>query len=219
MRHLFLVDTENIGPWNDFLGDAKKSDKVILFYSPATPAVPVGVLDALSQQGVKLEFVACAAGHNAMDFQLSTMLGALIATQAAPEYVIISADTGYDPIINFWKNRGITISRVPQTESMTQKLVQQAEASKDGHHPDDELKKTYKQYLYDVGIKDPSLQTKLTDILYNGMSQSAAIRKNCIYKALLKLFGQTKGINIYHQIQPVINIIIGSNLFPANAAL
>lgn len=219
MRHLFLVDTENIGPWHDFLGDAKKSDKVILFYSPATPAVPVGVLDTLTQQGIKLEFVACAAGHNAMDFQLSTMLGSLIATQAAPEYVIISADTGYDPIINFWQNRGTTISRVPQTERMTARLVQQAEASKDGRSLDDELKKTYKQYLNDVGIKDPNLQNRLTDILYNGMSQSAAIRKNCIYKALLKLFGQTKGINIYHQIQPVINIIIGSNLFPVNAVL
>lgn len=59
-----------------------------------------------------MDFVKVKKGKQTLDKCLITYIGFLIRTFPADEYFIVSNDSDYDDIIDFWKERGIQISRV-----------------------------------------------------------------------------------------------------------
>jgi hypothetical protein len=52
-------------------------------------------------------------GHNALDFQLVTYLGYLIAKDPMGQYLIISYDRGFEYVVNFWRKDGLCIGLLP----------------------------------------------------------------------------------------------------------
>lgn len=48
---------------------------------------------------------------NTLDFQLSTILGCLVAHSPKEEFVIVSKDKGFDLVGTFWKGRGVNVKR------------------------------------------------------------------------------------------------------------
>ena len=95
----------------DISGDA---DEIVIFYTKNSPHMAYSsVIKLLQNSSRTIKFEECYEGNNALDFQLISYLGYLMAGEnpANAEFVIMSNDTGYDPAIRFWKKKGFSIKR------------------------------------------------------------------------------------------------------------
>ncbi len=102
---LFLIDYENVNSAGlAGISLLSEEDRVILFYSQSANTVSFDVFDELMESRVMPEKVNLSqSGKNALDFQLVTYLGYLIAREEADEFFIISRDTGYAATVTFCK--------------------------------------------------------------------------------------------------------------------
>lgn len=82
-----------------------------IFYTDHSPSMSYATLARLLENSGRIELVYCATGHNGLDFQLSTYLGYTIRNIASVEVIIISNDTGFDAIVDFWIKRSMNIRR------------------------------------------------------------------------------------------------------------
>ncbi|MBQ4345611.1 MAG: hypothetical protein IJC75_00580 [Oscillospiraceae bacterium] len=111
---LFLIDYENVNSAGlEGIGQLTQQDRVILFYSQSANTLSFDIMDEMLAAGVMPERVCIAqSGKNALDFQLVTFLGYLIAKNTADEYYIISRDAGYTAAAAFCRSNlgaGVTI--------------------------------------------------------------------------------------------------------------
>lgn len=100
---LFLIDYENVNAAGlHGIGQADRSDRIILFYSHAANTLSFEIMDEMMDAGILPERVCLErTGKNALDFQLVTFLGYLIAKEKADSYYIISRDSGFQSAIQF----------------------------------------------------------------------------------------------------------------------
>ena len=100
---LFLIDYENVNSAGlHGIGQIDKQDRVILFYSHEADTLSFEIMDEMLAANVLPERVCLEhSGKNALDFQLVTFLGYLVAKDKADEYFIISRDAGYQSAILF----------------------------------------------------------------------------------------------------------------------
>lgn len=71
-------------------------------------------MDALSGIEASVRFVPVPSGKQSLDMHLATWLGYEISQGTdAYNYCIVSNDLDYDSIIQFWKARNISVSRLP----------------------------------------------------------------------------------------------------------
>lgn len=103
LMRLFLIDYENVNSAGlHGIGQASQDDRVILFYSHAANTLSFEIMDEMVSSGIMPERVCLErTGKNALDFQLVTFLGYLIAKEKADAYYIISKDAGYQASIAF----------------------------------------------------------------------------------------------------------------------
>lgn len=112
----YLVDTENVSA-DGFVGieQLPKSAKVYYFYSQKSYRPSYPEIEKLRNVKCKVEFIDSAkSGSNALDFQIVTFLGYLIGkskTHGKHQYILITNDTGFDAVIDFWTKRGELVSR------------------------------------------------------------------------------------------------------------
>ncbi len=102
---LYLIDYENVNASGlHGIGQVSKSDRIILFYSHSANTLSFEVMDEMIAAGITPERICLnQGGKNALDFQLVTLLGYLIAKQTADEYFIISKDAGYSAAVSLCK--------------------------------------------------------------------------------------------------------------------
>lgn len=100
---LFLIDYENVNAAGlHGIGRVGRDDRVILFYSHAANTLSFEIMDEMMGAGILPERICLEqTGKNALDFQLVTFLGYLIAQQKADSYYIISRDSGFQSAITF----------------------------------------------------------------------------------------------------------------------
>lgn len=103
---LFLIDYENVNAAGlQGIGQLTAQDRVILFYSQSANTLSFDIMDEMLAANIMPERVCIAqSGKNALDFQLVTFLGYLIAKNKADEYYIISRDAGYTAAVAFCRN-------------------------------------------------------------------------------------------------------------------
>ncbi len=103
---LFLIDYENVNSAGlQGIGQLTQQDRVILFYSQSANTLSFEIMDEMLAANIMPERVCIAkSGKNALDFQLVTFLGYLIAKNKADAYYIISKDTGYAAAVTFARN-------------------------------------------------------------------------------------------------------------------
>ena len=113
----YFIDYENVTQ-NGLIGVDKlpKGSVICLFYSKRADKLPIDIVSAINVSKVKLlTFKVDVGQRNALDFQLVSLLGYIIAKHRQlkifPYYHIITKDTGFNSIINMWANLGIDISR------------------------------------------------------------------------------------------------------------
>lgn len=127
IRH-FLVDSENVNDnWLMLFDMADEDDEIVVFYTKKSPHMSyMSVIRLIENNKIKIRFEECYEGTNALDFQLVSYMGYLMgcggacsenecdaasAETGADEYIIMSNDTGYDPAVRFWKDKGYAVRR------------------------------------------------------------------------------------------------------------
>lgn len=127
IRH-FLVDSENVNDnWLMLFDMADEDDEIIVFYTKKSPHMSyMSVIRLMENNKINIRFEECYEGTNALDFQLVSYMGYLMggggacsenecdaasAETGADEYIIMSNDTGYDPAVRFWKDKGFAVRR------------------------------------------------------------------------------------------------------------
>lgn len=127
IRH-FLVDSENVNDnWLMLFDMADEDDEIIVFYTKKSPHMSyMSVIRLIENHSINVRFEECYEGTNALDFQLVSYMGYLMgcagsfsenkcdassAESCADEYIIMSNDTGYDPAVRFWKDKGFAVRR------------------------------------------------------------------------------------------------------------
>ena len=105
------IDYENVQPTDmGLLRDG--SFKVRLFLGPNQSRIPVSLATALQALGRYAEYVVLeAAGSNALDFHIAYYVGVLSAHEPSAFFHIISKDTGFDPLIQHLKGKGVLAQR------------------------------------------------------------------------------------------------------------
>ncbi len=100
---LFLIDYENVNSAGlHGIGQAETDDRFILFYSREANTLSFEIMDEMLEAGIMPERVCLEhTGKNALDFQLVTFLGYLIAKEKADSYYIISRDSGFQSAVVF----------------------------------------------------------------------------------------------------------------------
>ena len=109
----YLIDFENVANNGfDGLPELRPTDELLIFYSEQHSTISIPVHQALEKSQVKKTYMPIkSGGKNALDFQLVTWLGFEISQNDKEHFVIISKDTGFDVVVDFWKKRGINVSR------------------------------------------------------------------------------------------------------------
>ena len=127
IRH-FLVDSENVNDnWLMLFDMADEDDEIVVFYTKKSPHMSyMSVIRLIENNKINIRFEECYEGTNALDFQLVSYMGYLMggggacsenecdaasSETGADEYIIMSNDTGYDPAVRFWKDKGYAVRR------------------------------------------------------------------------------------------------------------
>lgn len=108
----YLVDFENVkskGLTGIDLLD--KNDKVIIMYSENSDTISFDMHQKVLESKANIEYLKVRVGlKNALDFQLSTLLGYLVAKGENSHIFIISNDKGFDRLHDFWSGGFIQCS-------------------------------------------------------------------------------------------------------------
>lgn len=114
MKKVYLVDSENVGDlWvTHILALAEEEDEILVFYTQKSPHMGYDTIRKLLADGREVEFVKCVEGRNALDFQLVTELGYRLGSEKEEcEYIMVTNDTGFDAVVQYWKNAGKQVKR------------------------------------------------------------------------------------------------------------
>lgn len=105
MRDIYLIDFENVASEGlNGITYLDPEDQVVIFFSNNSKSLSMKMHILIGKSVCHLDyFEATVGGKNALDHQLSTWLGYLVATKAADRnYYIVSRDAGYKYVASFW---------------------------------------------------------------------------------------------------------------------
>ena len=105
----FLIDFENVKSAGlvgiDTLGI---DDQVVILYSVNSNTISFEMHQKIMSCAANVEYYQIRrGGKNSLDFQLSTMLGYLLASGLYSHLYIISNDSGFDALYDFWTSQYI----------------------------------------------------------------------------------------------------------------
>ena len=104
----YLIDSENVGStWVDLLQTDESLNFTLL-------------KELTGDTRHKINIIECQPGKNSLDFYLSSYIGYLIGKGKHSAYVVVSQDTGYDHVIEYWCSQGYDVKRI-NTKPETQK--------------------------------------------------------------------------------------------------
>ncbi|MBQ7186598.1 MAG: hypothetical protein IJR91_03075 [Ruminococcus sp.] len=116
----YLIDFENVKSKGlTGIEQLSPDDKVIIFYSENSDTLNFEMHRKIMTSSADIEYLKVrVGGKNALDFQLSTLLGYLLAKEIYTHIFIISGDKGFDKLHDFWNvsfadRNNITVFRTP----------------------------------------------------------------------------------------------------------
>jgi hypothetical protein len=114
---LFL-DLENVQP-EDLSALAGDSFKIKVFLGAHQTKIPVVLARALQAFGPDTEYIQMeGTGHNALDFHITYYLGRAAVENPKARFLIISKDTGFDPLVAHLKGRKLLCDRLPSVAGL-----------------------------------------------------------------------------------------------------
>ena len=119
MKH-YLIDSENVGDfWIPLLELPADQAELIVFYTKNSPHMSYDSLIKLKESDRTVTFIKCYEGTNALDFQLCSELGYLIAMNKGDDFIIVTNDTGYDAAVKYWRHKEYSVKRIAGKDSRT----------------------------------------------------------------------------------------------------
>lgn len=122
---VYIVDTENKhNSIMDELRNAGEMDDIILFEVGADPKLSLKLLAKLLDCKARVIFEKGFNGTpNALDMQVSSLLGFFIACRKYNKYVVVSGDNGFIRLADYWKNRGVPVHICDCIGSSTERIM------------------------------------------------------------------------------------------------
>lgn len=205
----YLVDTENTGhEWFDIAMRCADGHRCLLFFTDYTAKLTFSEFARLAPIAASIECIQCRTGSDALDFQLVTELGYRIAKNANEEYVIVSNDMGFDIVVKYWCDRGISVNRelTKHGEIVRTKQKAMAEATTKGwspatDHPEREL--NFAKRFREAGISE-TMAHEIAAMAIIVLREPKKQRMTSIYSKIIKKYGQRSGLKTYRQIKPIL---------------
>ncbi len=123
---IYLIDYENVS--NNGLKGVElleDNDRIIIFYSKNAGNISMKTHKNLEITKAEKEYIEVnVASKNALDFQLSTYLGALTKEFPDDHFAIVSKDKGYKAVVDFWKKHHRTIFSFTSVSKTEEKNLQ-----------------------------------------------------------------------------------------------
>ncbi|MDE7324626.1 MAG: hypothetical protein K2N73_18295 [Lachnospiraceae bacterium] len=112
----YFIDYENVHA-DGFVGieNLGENDTICVMYTDQSKAFSLELVEKITRQKVKLESYKAGTGaKNSLDFQLASYLGYMIAKSGGADncFYIVSRDTGFNHLVDFWAERGVTVNRI-----------------------------------------------------------------------------------------------------------
>lgn len=99
----------------------QKGDEIIIMYSENCKNISLDAMNELISRGASLKCFKVSVGtKNALDFQLSSYLGYIVGfdTEHNSAFYIVSKDTGFDRLCDFWSAQDVKIKRIENLDSV-----------------------------------------------------------------------------------------------------
>lgn len=180
----YFIDYENVSV-HGFEGLESLSDQaeICIFYTANADKLTFSLHEKLLSTKAKIQLIRTeASGKNALDFQLSTWLGYLIAQHEAAgrkeQYYIVSKDAGFAPILKFWAGRGVELRQISDlTAGSTSQLEKQLAAL----------------------LEDAALAQAVAELVNKYKT------KQGINNALVKKYGSERARELYKRVKPLLS--------------
>jgi hypothetical protein len=118
-----LVDYENVQDINTDIIDSNM--KMLIIVGANQRKIPIGLIQKIQPFGNSIEWLQIKSNgkKNVLDFFIVYFLGYFISAQNNKEYIIYSKDTGYDPLIDFLKDKGVNVRRIVSFMQLNSNLL------------------------------------------------------------------------------------------------
>lgn len=216
---IYLIDFENVH--DDGLEGIKGltgADKVIIFYGTQIKSIPFERHVEIMNSKAHVEyFKTKKIAKNYLDFQLTTHLGYLIGKGEKGPVHIISKDTGYDSVVDYWKGHSIKIDRKVSIQEKKEKKTSNAAQQTINSNTADtntanagtvaiektsaaDLSEAYRKKVR-AAVKEDKLSASSYTTIYKAIV--AGKEKQGFNRLLVKSFGQEKGNLIYGRLKEI----------------
>lgn len=110
----YLVDYENVKKDGlNGINELSAEDTVCIFYSENADTITFDMHRKINESQADIVFQEVEVGtKNALDFQLATYLGYMIAKDKEQEYFLVTKDNGFNILCSYWSKQGVTITMV-----------------------------------------------------------------------------------------------------------
>ena len=109
---IYLIDFENVH--SDGLKGIEQlaeNDICYVFYSEHAGVLTFNIHKKIIESRAKIYYVEAQVGmKNALDFQLVSYLGYMIRENQEASYCVISNDSAFALVADFWKNKGVDVA-------------------------------------------------------------------------------------------------------------
>lgn len=229
----YLVDYENV-KCDGLMGidQLSENDQVIVFYSINADRITFDLHNLINASKADIKFYNINVGSkNALDFQLATALGYLIAKDTNDKFVIVTKDKDYSVVVSFWSQMNVDVTiknnlkvtteennvyivedeqvvEQPKQETVS-KVVKEKKKSKSKSKSSSVKKKEKTQ---EIILNDQQLATEIYNLVND--QQKALLLASYIEKyktklgvnnAIVKEYGTKVGGQLYKTIKPLIS--------------
>lgn len=187
----------------------------VVMYTDKTPHISYEDCIRLAKYIDLVTMIKCYPGEkasSALDFQMVSIIGYVLKGHADSEFVIVSKDKGYDPVVQLWKDAGYRVSREEPPKQITKsgkedKTTEKTAVTSDATQPvGKELtqseKKARREALLAEWLKGEKVEDR--NAVKKILNKYSSKAKGNVYLEVVKKFGQKKGLNLYRKVKPHI---------------
>ena len=111
MSYILLLDYENLQP-ADLSPLQNEATKVFIFVGAKQKKLPTNFAISAQPLGKDVEYVKIVrSGKNALDFHIAFYLGRLAERTPKSRFIVVSNDSGFDPLISHLRGQGLNVRR------------------------------------------------------------------------------------------------------------
>lgn len=132
----FLIDYENVHNAG-MMGSEYllATDHIILFYSKDSSTMEQRHLDNIQRSGCGFEtYKLSVPRKNGLDFYIATKVGELFGAERCTSAVVVSNDTGFKSVREFWQESSGSKCRVALSDSIEYGIIAASEHSERANH-------------------------------------------------------------------------------------